>query len=429
MTTVADYAPARAYPTAANETLRIALLGLGNVGAALASLVSEHPPLRRRFAIAGALVRDPGRWRGEAAARIPLTTDGLTLLTRDAGVVIEALGGLEPARSLVLTALERGIAVVTANKSLLAAHGDELFAAAQTAGVPLRYEASVIAGVPFLGTFAGRPLASDTTAIAGIVNGTSNYVLSEMGTAHVTFGDALAAAQTRGYAEPDPANDVDGIDAVQKLCVLLRHFGGWSVRPCDIEATGIAALQPQDLEQAAAFGGAIRPVVVADWRAGALTAFAGPAFVADADPLARVDGVRNAIALRSRWSGDLFFSGPGAGPAVTAATLLDDAVETAGARPTPVAPARAAGACSAPETGWFVRVSAPRLPDSAATGDLLRASGVSLRRTSSRDSRDGCEREWLLTHPCPRTVLVRALAALSAAGGCRAFSVRTHGIA
>ena len=132
-------------------------------------------------------------------------------------VIVEALGGLEPARTLVLDAIARGIPVVTANKSLLAHHGDELADAAARAGVSLRFEASVVAGVPFLGTFARRPYASALTSITGIVNGTTNFILSQMQDGTSDYGSALAEAQRRGFAEPEPSKDVDGIDAAEKL--------------------------------------------------------------------------------------------------------------------------------------------------------------------------------------------------------------------
>ena len=404
--------------------LRVALLGLGQVGSALASLLHEQPALQRRFAIAGALVRDLARPRGPAATGIPLTTEGTSLLTPDTGVVVEVLGGIEPARSLVLGALERGLPVVTANKSLLAAHGDELLEAAHHARAPLRYEASVIAGVPFLGLLERRPLAADVASLRGIVNGTSNFILSTMASGRGPFEAALAAAQAHGYAEPEPANDIRGIDAAEKLCVLLRHFGGWSVRPAAIETTGIDELIPQDLEHARWFGGAIRPVVCADWRGDVPEAFAGPAFVDERHPFAHVDGVTNAIALHSRWCGDLVFSGPGAGPAATAATLLDDANEAGREQFVGAwSAARTAASCGAPTTGWFVRLCAMRLPEADDLARQFDAGGISLRRTGALDTRTATECQWVLTHPCSRGRIGRAIAALRAAG-CEGHAVR-----
>jgi homoserine dehydrogenase len=424
--TVASHVWLRAQPqlTPERSAVRLALLGLGQVGSAVARLLHEQPALGQRFVIDGALVRDAARSRGPEAAGIPLTTDGTTLLIGETGVVVEALGGLEPARSLLLAALERGLPVVTANKSLVAAHGDELLAAARLSGAPLYYEATVIAGVPFLGPLGRRLLAGEVTALTGIVNGTSNYILTRMAAERGSFADVLADAQACGYAEPDPASDVRGIDAVEKLCVLLRHFGSWSIRPSAIETTGIDGLIAQDLEHARWFGGCIRPIVCADWRDGVPEAFAGPAFVDDRNAFARVDGVRNAIALHSRWSGELFFSGPGAGPTVTAATLLDDASEAAMTiAAVERAPARPVDACDAPITEWFLRVRAPRVPETATLADLLAARGLSVRRTSALDTRTGVECQWFLIRACRRTAIDEGIAAL-AAHGCGGYAIR-----
>ena len=237
------------------------------------------------------------------------------------------LGGIEPARTLVIEALNAGIPVVTANKTLLAYCGAELFAAAAAAGVPLLYEASVLAGVPFLGTLGRRPLARSVTGFRGILNGTSNFVLSRMARDGASFDEALASAQRAGFAEPDPSKDIEGDDAVEKLCVLLRHLAGSTCTRRRSTRPESPASRRRDQQHAAAFGGTVRPVVVADWSEPALAAYAGPAYVEGTNALSRVDGVQNAIALTTLWSGELFFSGPGAGPTVTAATVLDDVVE------------------------------------------------------------------------------------------------------
>ena len=323
MTTVLNAvpAPARATAPAPKTEIRVALLGLGHVGGAIAGLANERNDAPHRFPIVSALVRDVHRPRAIDTTRIPLTSDPAIALASRPDVVVEVLGGLEPARTIVMAALAQGLPVVTANKSLLAAHGSELFEAAARHGAPLLYEASVLAGVPFLGTFGRRPLARDVFGISGIVNGTSNFILSRMLADRVSFGDALAEAQRAGYAEPDPSKDINGDDALEKLCVLARHFGGWTIAPGEVERGGIADLELQDLQQASAFGGRIRPVVHADWDGDGVRAFAGPAFVNDSNGLAGINGVQNAVSLRTKWSGDLFFSGPGAGPAITAATV------------------------------------------------------------------------------------------------------------
>jgi homoserine dehydrogenase len=437
MTTSTAVSPMRASAYASLSPIRswrIALLGVGRVGGAVAELVRDRGP-SLAFSVASGLVRDTRRERPQAKD-VPLTSNASEALAGQPDLVIEALGGVEPARTIVLDALDRGIPVVTANKSLLAAHGDILLDAASRAGVPFRYEAAVLAGVPFLGAFTRRPLARALTGFAGIVNGTTNFVLSRMADEGVSLADALADAQSRGYAEPDPDSDLSGVDAVEKLCVLARHFGDWSIRPADVERTGITGIGSHDIRAAAEFGGCLKPVVVADWHTGELSAFAGPAFVPAGHPLARVNGVVNAVALENRLSGELFLAGPGAGPVVTAATLLDDASEIAAegvggpgfcdwrhARP------------SAPVTAWFVRISAgpraqcgldesgsERLPEDTAIADLLSAHDVWLHRTS--DHCGNRSNRWFLTHPCSHLRLAEALRTLEHAAGCHAFCAR-----
>jgi homoserine dehydrogenase len=425
MSTVAAAVRVHAHPDTADPlpAVRVALLGLGHVGSAVASLAREVGR-SHGIAIAGALVRDASRARGVESRTFELSADPDALFASAPDVVVEVLGGLEPARTLVLAAIGRGIPVVTANKSLLAHHGDEILEAASQAGVPLRYEASVLAGVPFLGTLARRPMAAEIDRIAGILNGTSNFVLSKMAAGRIPLDQALDVAQRLGYAEPDPENDVTGRDAVEKLCVLLRHCGGWSVQPAEVERSGLDGLTSADLEHASALGGVIRPLAAAEWSGGAVTAFAGPAFVPAGSLLARVDGVQNAVALRSRRSGDLFFSGPGAGPDATAATLLDDVLEVSRETAFPTRGRRRPVPCGTPQSGWFVRLASTRLPEERDVADLLGAHGVWMRRTSERDTRDGIGRQWLLTHSCARARLDRALAALTGASGCDTFRLR-----
>ena len=400
---------------------RIALLGVGQVGGAVVSLLREEP-LARSFTVTSGLVRDPSRDR-PGAAHIPLHSDPGRALDGKPDLVIEALGGLEPARSIVVDALRRGIPVVTANKSLLAAHGDALFEAASVHGVALRYEAAVLAGVPFLGTFAARPFARNVTGFTGIVNGTTNFILSRMAEERTPFASALADAQRRGYAEPDPHNDVHGIDAAEKLCVLLRHFGQFGVHPGDLQPEGISDVTAGDIAAASALGGEIKPVVFADWSGGALRAFAGPAFVAARQPLARVAGVQNAVVLRNRIAGDLLFAGPGAGPLPTAATLIDDAVEIArgtgsGTTASEAKPHRTRPV--QPDTPWFVRISGNDLPTNEKIAELLSRYDVRVRRGLDRG--DGSL--WSVTDASPASAIDACLAALRAKYGCRIFRAR-----
>lgn len=425
MTTVLNDVAARRAPSwhpSDRPDIRVALLGLGRVGSAVAAAAAAPAHSRFRFAVTTALVRDARRPRAVDTSRFSLTTDPFEPLASKPDVVVEVLGGIEPARSAILAALEAKIPVVTANKSLLAAHGDELFAAAARAGTPLLYEASVLAGVPFLSTFRRRPLARTLTGIQGILNGTSNFILSRMARDGAGFSAALADAQRLGYAEPDPSKDVDGDDAVEKLCVLLRHFGDFSVAPSRIERRGIGDLVPADLQHAAAFGGAIRPIALAEWRDGIVTAYAGPAFIEGTNQLCPVDGVQNGVLLTTPLADSLFFSGPGAGPSVTAATVLDDVVEAVGGVGPGPCPPRACEVAQREKAGWFVRLTSNALAETEAPA-LLASLGVRLRRTSHVDARSGRHYQWILTQPCARAHLSAALDVLEARSGARSWGI------
>jgi homoserine dehydrogenase len=413
----------RTLSTSPPRAINVALLGFGCIGSAVARLAARSP---HQIQIVAALVRHPERARPDAPdGPFVLTRDVDALLSRSPDVIVEVLGQLEPARTIVSEALGRGIAVVTANKSLVAAHGDELLEISARTGAPLLYEASVLAGVPFLGAFSTRQHASAVTRVIGIVNGTSNFILSTMERARVDCDRALEEAQRLGYAEPDPRNDIDGIDAAEKLAVMLRHFGFGNVGPRDVEIAGISGLRACDFVLSRDLGGVVKPIVWAERRDGKVSAFVGPAFVRSTHRLAGIAGVENAVLLRNEY-GELFYSGPGAGPAPTAATILDDVIQAATAsgslqRP-PVDRARAAA--QTPGTGWFVRLSGPTLPEGNEIADLLGSHGVWLRQSSETSTSEGTA-FGLLTFACSRARLESALEALAAASSCQTFAMRT----
>jgi homoserine dehydrogenase len=308
--------------------IRIGLLGVGTVGSAVARLALTCPEELGRFRVTTGLVRD--LHKPHSPGSVALTVCGTDVLDSNPDVAIEVLGGLEPARTLVLEALRRRIPVVTANKSMLAHHYDELLDAAALAGVPLRYEAAVVAGVPFLATFARRPLASRVTSLFAVVNGTSNFVLSQMDELGCDFDTAVRRAQALGFAEPDPSKDVDGIDASEKLTILIRQFFGVSIHPPTIEIKGISGITAADLADARERGGVLKPIVSAELLNGKVRAFVGPAFVPATHPFAGLRGPANGVILRGASSGEVTFIGPGAGPEATAVTILDDVFEVLG---------------------------------------------------------------------------------------------------
>jgi homoserine dehydrogenase len=408
---------ARRYPAAPRIRKRIALLGLGRVGSAVARLVLA-PESDLALDIAGVLVRDTDARSG---LPFPVVAEPRTLLDADPDVVVEVLGGIEPARSIVLRALDRGIPVVTANKSLLARCGDELFEASARTGTPLRYESAVIAGVPFLCAFSGRPFASRVTRVTAILNGTSNFILSRVAS-NTGFAEALDLARRRGYAEPDASLDLDGTDAAEKLAILARHFGRLRVPVDSIPRQGIEHVTNEDVRCAAAFGGTIKPIAYGEWLAGA-TLWVGPAFIRPDHPLFSIRDVTNGIWLESSVAGSLVLVGPGAGPEVTAATILDDVVgmrklERAGPVSGPVTVTEA-------PTGWLIRFRhVGRAGDRRYLPDLLASFGVGIERTSIWGAIDCADAVWVLTHACERGRIEAALGAVRSSTRCDTFAIR-----
>ncbi len=393
------------------------LLGCGTIGSAVIAAIAEHPHLN--LDCIGALVRDtepsaalrPGRAR--AGVNVVLQTDA-DLVIGTADVVVEVLGGVEPARTLVTRALERGVPVVTANKTLMAAHGPELRELARRTRTPFLFEAAVVAGVPFVGAIARRPLLSGVSALTGILNGTSHFITTgiERG---ASFSDVLASAKASGYAEPDSTADTSGRDAAEKLTILLHLCGVSTARVELLCRRGIETLSAADLAAARALGGTIKPIahasLIPDGPAFAeprlqndpafpgplfeerptcagsqsqAGSWVGPAFVPSTHTFAQFSGVTNALHLQWGTDEPVLFAGPGAGPAVTAATILDDIVEALTAKDTATfsigADSRRAGRTALdlsapPASRWFIRLSGAEFtPDHVA--EFLAGRGV-----------------------------------------------------
>ncbi len=409
---------ASASAAAPTRPLSIALLGFGRVGSAVAGLVrSERVTSTHRFSIVGALVRDPSRVR-EGTSDLVWTADAHRLFAARPDVVVEALGGLEPAATLVRAALEQRLPVVTANKTLVARHGPELLELAGRCGTALRYEASVLAGVPFLGTFAARPLAARISALAGVLNGTSNYILSRVADAGASMADATSEARDLGLAEPDASHDLGGADAADKLAVLAWHFGLGVLAPGAVETTGIETMDGDAFAAARECGGTIKPIAWLARRDDRAYGFVGPALVPHAHRLASVDAAESALQIDTE-SARLFFAGPGAGPLPTATTILDDVVEAArGSREAP-ARSRRPLIVSAPATAWLLRIRGGLLPSGEEIAARLGACGVWNRRSFSHG-----DASWQLTYPCERERLDAGVRSLALGTGCRTLSVR-----
>jgi len=371
---------------------RIGLLGLGTIGSAFARLLRDAAaPLAARGlapVVAATLVRSVSRPRSAASLVNAVTDSHDRFFAEPLDVIVEALGGVEPAFTLVRRALERGIPVVTANKSLVAAHGDELARLARRRGTSLRYEAACIAGVPFVGTFERRALGARASGVTAILNGTSNYILTTLSNARGgDFDAALSEAQRLGYAEPDPTMDVSGADAAEKLAILVRLFGRLLVDPGAIPLDALHTIDADDVAAAHAFEGAFRPVARASWQGRAIRAHVGPVFLGGMHALARVAGVTNGVVIHAE-RGALCYIGPGAGPDVTAATLLDDVAEIVAEHRVlapPPEPVDTAASVERPDSSWFLRLAGDARH--ADLADLLGSYGIWCTRLSRRGDR------------------------------------------
>jgi homoserine dehydrogenase len=303
---------------------QVGLLGHGTVGAAFAVLLEER---------AGEIERFNGR-RPVLSGVLTRTRGSFEEILAGADLLVELIGGIEPAREYLLTAMRAGKDVVSANKQLLSQHGEELFETAREYGVRLRFEAAVAGVVPVVRVLEESLSATPIERIHGIVNGTTNFILTEM-TAGSTYAEALAEAQRSGYAEADPSDDVSGRDAAAKMAILARLAFGSPVHLNDVRYEGIEHLHSDDLQYARELGLELKLIGTAERRQGGLSVRVHPAFLYGGHPLASVAGPFNAVTVESEAITEITMSGPGAGGRQTASAVLGDVVSvmTGGARP------------------------------------------------------------------------------------------------
>src|SRR6185312_8486106 len=296
------------------KPIRIGLLGRGTVGAAFAELLAERADAvesatGRRPEISGVLTRSAGDF-------------GAILERSD--LIVELMGGTDPARDFVLDAMRAGRPVVTANKQLLAKHGDELFAVAREAGVQLRFEAAVAAVIPIVRTIQESFGVTKVSKVFGIVNGTTNFILSEMAATGAGYDEVLARAQELGYAEADPSDDVNGADAAAKMAILARLAFHTPVTLSEVAYEGITGIRPDDLAYAKELGLSLKLLGVAEKHGAAISVRVFPCFLYRGHPLAPVEGPFNAVTLEGPTISEITISGPGAGGIETASAVLAD---------------------------------------------------------------------------------------------------------
>ncbi len=315
------------------HTIRIGLLGCGNVGAALVRQIdAQREEIAQRSGIelqvVAVAVRNLALERDVPLPAEIFTHDADEVVARaDVDVVVEVMGGIEPARRLILAALHAKKPVITANKELLANVGAELFAAADASGVDLLFEASVAGGIPLMRPLRESLLGEPIRRVLGIVNGTTNFILTKMSESDATFAEALAEAQSLGFAERDPTADVEGFDAAAKASIIASIAFGASVIAGDVYREGIASLQSSDISSARALGYVIKLLAIAEDVDGELAVRVHPTLVAGTHPLATVNDSFNAVFVEGDRVGSLMFYGRGAGGDPTASAVLGDLLD------------------------------------------------------------------------------------------------------
>jgi homoserine dehydrogenase len=316
------------------DRTKVGIVGLGTVGSGVARLLLDHADRAARHAgrrlwLEQVVVQDLEKPRGVTLPEGILSTD-LKRITGNKEIVAVAhlVGGLEPARTILLEILRSGKDVVTANKALLAEHGQELFDCAREMGRSIAFEAAVAGGIPIIANISQCLSANQILSIHGILNGTCNFILTQMEETGADYASVLAEAQRRGYAEADPAMDVDGTDTVQKLAILAHLAFGAAVQWQDIPRRGIDHLKLADLQYAKELGYRIKLLAVAQLADDGLELHASPALVKIGTPLAEVRGAFNAVNIVGDAVGPLFFHGLGAGQMPTASAVMADLIDT-----------------------------------------------------------------------------------------------------
>jgi homoserine dehydrogenase len=381
-----------------DEPFKIGLLGHGTVGAAFAELLDERAAEIERFngrrpVISGVLTRSQGDFEQILA---------------EADLIVEVMGGIEPARKYLLEAINAGKHVVSANKQLLSQHGEELFETARGRDVRLRFEAAVAGAVPVVRVLEESLSATPIDRIHGIVNGTTNFILSEMAGGS-SYPEALAEAQRKGYAEADPSDDVTGRDAAAKMAILARLAFGTPVHLDDVRYEGIEHLHVDDLAYARELGLALKLIGTAERRQGGLSVHVYPTFLYSGHPLAAISGPFNAVTVESETITEITMSGPGAGGRQTASAVLGDVVSvmTGGARaPAPPLPLKL---IEDVESAFYLHLDVADRPGVlAAVTQVLGEHDVSIKSVVQRGVEEHA-RLVMVSHPVLESSLRRAV--------------------
>ena len=414
--------------------LRIALAGIGTVGAGVVRLLDENAALvaaraGRPITIVAVSARDRAKQRGVDVSRFAWEDDMAGMAARtDVDVVVELVGGADgPALALARRTIAAGKGLVTANKAMIAHHGLELAEAAEAAGVPLKFEAAVAGGIPVVKALREGAAANALSRIYGILNGTCNYILSTMEDSGAEFAATLAEAQALGYAEADPSFDIDGVDAGHKLAILAAIGFGARLDLAALDAQGIRQIRAADIAQAEALGYVIRLIGRADVAAEAdgttaLLQQVRPCLVPRNHPLAHVDGPTNAVVAEGNFSGRLLFQGAGAGDGPTASAVVADLIDIARGEAGPafsvpvaeLAPIRAADPGARRQQAYLRFMVADRPGVLAEIAAAMRDAGVSIASLIQKGhpGNGGPVLVAMVTHDGPQRCVDEALALL-----------------
>ena len=382
-----------------SEPARIGLLGVGTVGSAFRDLLGA-----RGEAIAIASGRRP-----EIAGVLRRSEGDFERILEASEILVELIGGTQPARDYVLRALRAGRHVVTANKQLIAQHGDELFDAAREAGVQLRFEAAVAGVVPVIRVIQESLAATEIEKVFGIVNGTTNYILTEMASTGATYEDALGRAQDLGYAEADPSDDVGGADAAAKMAILARLAFHTAVPFEKVSYEGITEIRPDDLAYAKELGLSLKLLGVAERRDGGISVRVFPCFLYRGHPLAPVEGPFNAVMVEAPAITEITMSGPGAGGRETATAVLGDVVSILAGRAPVHEPRERLEVVGDVRSSFYLHLEVADRPGVLAqVADVLGRNEVSVRSVVQRGLGDDA-RLVMVMHEGPEARFYSAL--------------------
>jgi homoserine dehydrogenase len=388
----------------AEEVARIGVLGKGTVGSAFTDVLAD-----RAFQVEAISGRRP-----EISGVLSRSDGDFDEILDGSDIVVELIGGTDPARDYVLRALESGRHVITANKQLVAQHGDELFAAARANDVQLRFEAAVAGVVPVIRVIQESLAATRIEKVLGIVNGTTNFILTEMASTGATYADALARAQELGYAEADPTEDVGGADAAAKMAILARLAFDTPVGLDDVTYEGITQIQPDDIAYAAELDLSLKLLGVAERREDGISVRVFPCFLNADHPLAPVEGAFNAVSVEADAITEITMSGPGAGGVQTATAVLGDLVSILSGDAPVDQPATRLEVIRDVSSSFYLHLEVADEPGVLARiAEILGDNGISVQSVVQRGMGDDA-RLVMVLHEAPERAFYAALEAIAA---------------